>query len=117
MHAGYRVSFSHACKNAVKTDAPAGVLWDIIRCWVSDHHPLQCLSLRSLILICLFACSSGKVQPCKARKAVRDQPGPPYSLHRANVSIKFVTFIHLVSSLCRYAYNFTLFLLLRFILK
>lgn len=33
LHAGYRVSFSHACKNAVKTDAPAGVLWDIMRCW------------------------------------------------------------------------------------
>uniref|UniRef100_A0A671T552 tRNA (guanine(26)-N(2))-dimethyltransferase n=1 Tax=Sinocyclocheilus anshuiensis TaxID=1608454 RepID=A0A671T552_9TELE len=40
MHAGYRVSLSHACKNAVKTDAPAEVLWDIIRCWVSDHHTL-----------------------------------------------------------------------------
>lgn len=39
LHAGYRVSFSHACKNAVKTDAPAGVLWDIMRCWVSDHNP------------------------------------------------------------------------------
>ncbi|XP_059393630.1 tRNA (guanine(26)-N(2))-dimethyltransferase [Carassius carassius] len=33
LHAGYRVSLSHACKNAVKTDAPAEVLWDIIRCW------------------------------------------------------------------------------------
>ncbi len=40
LHAGYRVSLSHACKNAVKTDAPAEVLWDVIRCWVSDHHTL-----------------------------------------------------------------------------
>uniref|UniRef100_A0A8C1PAZ8 tRNA (guanine(26)-N(2))-dimethyltransferase n=1 Tax=Cyprinus carpio TaxID=7962 RepID=A0A8C1PAZ8_CYPCA len=40
LHAGYRVSLSHACKNAVKSDAPAEVLWDIIRCWVSDHHTL-----------------------------------------------------------------------------
>uniref|UniRef100_A0A673M0A6 tRNA (guanine(26)-N(2))-dimethyltransferase n=1 Tax=Sinocyclocheilus rhinocerous TaxID=307959 RepID=A0A673M0A6_9TELE len=40
LHAGYRVSLSHACKNAVKTDAPAEVLWDIIRGWVIDHHKL-----------------------------------------------------------------------------
>ncbi|XP_057218364.1 tRNA (guanine(26)-N(2))-dimethyltransferase isoform X2 [Triplophysa rosa] len=37
LHAGYRVSFSHACKNAVKTDAPAGVLWDTIRCWEKSN--------------------------------------------------------------------------------
>lgn len=34
LHAGFRVSLSHACKNAVKTDAPASALWDIMRCWV-----------------------------------------------------------------------------------
>ncbi|XP_060768058.1 tRNA (guanine(26)-N(2))-dimethyltransferase isoform X2 [Neoarius graeffei] len=33
LSAGYRVSLSHACKNAVKTDAPAAVVWDIMRCW------------------------------------------------------------------------------------
>ncbi|XP_040846706.1 tRNA (guanine(26)-N(2))-dimethyltransferase [Ochotona curzoniae] len=33
LHAGFRVSLSHACKNAVKTDAPATALWDIMRCW------------------------------------------------------------------------------------
>ncbi|KAK2819456.1 hypothetical protein Q7C36_021102 [Tachysurus vachellii] len=33
LNAGYRVSLSHACKNALKTDAPAAVLWDIMRCW------------------------------------------------------------------------------------
>ncbi|XP_075581316.1 LOW QUALITY PROTEIN: tRNA (guanine(26)-N(2))-dimethyltransferase [Pelecanus crispus] len=37
LHAGYRVSLSHACKNAVKTDAPPAVLWDIMRCWVKIH--------------------------------------------------------------------------------
>uniref|UniRef100_A0A4W4H2M3 tRNA (guanine(26)-N(2))-dimethyltransferase n=1 Tax=Electrophorus electricus TaxID=8005 RepID=A0A4W4H2M3_ELEEL len=37
LHAGYRVSLSHACKNAVKTDAPAGVLWDIMRCWEKNN--------------------------------------------------------------------------------
>ncbi|CAJ1052918.1 tRNA (guanine(26)-N(2))-dimethyltransferase [Xyrichtys novacula] len=33
LHAGHRVSLSHACKSAIKTDAPPAVLWDIMRCW------------------------------------------------------------------------------------
>lgn len=33
LHAGHRVSLSHACKNAIKTDAPPAVLWDVMRCW------------------------------------------------------------------------------------
>uniref|UniRef100_A0AAY4F0U7 tRNA (guanine(26)-N(2))-dimethyltransferase n=1 Tax=Denticeps clupeoides TaxID=299321 RepID=A0AAY4F0U7_9TELE len=33
LHAGHRVSLSHACKNAVKTDAPSRVMWDLVRCW------------------------------------------------------------------------------------
>ncbi|KAI3353482.1 hypothetical protein L3Q82_020007 [Scortum barcoo] len=33
LHAGHRVSLSHACKNAIKTDAPPATLWDIMRCW------------------------------------------------------------------------------------
>uniref|UniRef100_A0A7N8Y7L5 tRNA (guanine(26)-N(2))-dimethyltransferase n=1 Tax=Mastacembelus armatus TaxID=205130 RepID=A0A7N8Y7L5_9TELE len=33
LHAGYRVSLSHACKNAIKTDAPPAAIWDIMRCW------------------------------------------------------------------------------------
>uniref|UniRef100_A0A8C6UIT1 tRNA (guanine(26)-N(2))-dimethyltransferase n=1 Tax=Neogobius melanostomus TaxID=47308 RepID=A0A8C6UIT1_9GOBI len=33
LHAGHQVSLSHACKNAIKTDAPPKVLWDIMRCW------------------------------------------------------------------------------------
>ncbi|CAM4682160.1 tRNA (guanine(26)-N(2))-dimethyltransferase [Caretta caretta] len=37
LHAGYRVSLSHACKNAIKTDAPPSVLWDIMRCWERIH--------------------------------------------------------------------------------
>ena len=32
---GYRVSLSHANPNAIKTDAPQEVFWDIMRCWVS----------------------------------------------------------------------------------
>ncbi|XP_061209789.1 tRNA (guanine(26)-N(2))-dimethyltransferase isoform X2 [Neopsephotus bourkii] len=37
LHAGYRVSLSHACRTAVKTNAPPAVLWDILRCWVRLH--------------------------------------------------------------------------------
>ncbi|XP_068560471.1 tRNA (guanine(26)-N(2))-dimethyltransferase [Cebidichthys violaceus] len=33
LHAGHRVSLSHACKNGIKTDAPPAVIWDIMRCW------------------------------------------------------------------------------------
>ncbi|KAM4611712.1 tRNA (guanine(26)-N(2))-dimethyltransferase [Polymixia lowei] len=33
LHAGHRVSLSHACKNGIKTDAPPSVIWDIMRCW------------------------------------------------------------------------------------
>ncbi|XP_036278714.1 tRNA (guanine(26)-N(2))-dimethyltransferase isoform X2 [Pipistrellus kuhlii] len=36
LHAGFRVSLSHACKNAVKTDAPTSALWDIMRCWEKE---------------------------------------------------------------------------------
>lgn len=34
---GFRVSLSHACKNSLKTDAPIGVLWDILRGWAKTH--------------------------------------------------------------------------------
>ncbi len=37
VNAGYRVSGSHACPLAVKTDAPPHVVWDILRCWVKKN--------------------------------------------------------------------------------
>lgn len=39
LHAGYRVSLSHACKSSIKTDAPISVLWDILRCWAKVKPP------------------------------------------------------------------------------
>ncbi|XP_034739802.1 tRNA (guanine(26)-N(2))-dimethyltransferase [Etheostoma cragini] len=33
LHAGHRVSLSHASKNAIKTDAPPAAIWDVMRCW------------------------------------------------------------------------------------
>lgn len=38
LHAGHRVSLSHACKNAIKTDAPPATIWDVMRCWVNLKH-------------------------------------------------------------------------------
>lgn len=37
LFANHKVSFSHACKSSVKTDAPVSVLWDIMRCWAKIH--------------------------------------------------------------------------------
>jgi tRNA (guanine26-N2/guanine27-N2)-dimethyltransferase len=34
---GYRVSVSHTHANAIKTDAPHSVIWDIMRVWVRDN--------------------------------------------------------------------------------
>lgn len=33
LNAGYKVSYSHANKNSIKTDAPNSVIWDIVRAW------------------------------------------------------------------------------------
>ncbi|CAM9949953.1 unnamed protein product, partial [Laminaria digitata] len=37
VNAGYRVSQQHKEPQAVKTDAPDDVVWDIMRCWVKKH--------------------------------------------------------------------------------
>ena len=37
LNAGYRVSLSHACKNALKTDAPNQFVFDLIRAWERLH--------------------------------------------------------------------------------
>ncbi|OXU20229.1 hypothetical protein TSAR_006152 [Trichomalopsis sarcophagae] len=37
LNAGYKVSYSHANKTSVKTDAPNQVIWDIVRAWEKDN--------------------------------------------------------------------------------
>lgn len=37
LFAGYEVSYSHACKSSIKTNAPNRVIWDILRCWAKIH--------------------------------------------------------------------------------
>lgn len=40
IEAGYTASSSHACRTALKTDAPHNVVWDIMRCW-EKLHPVK----------------------------------------------------------------------------
>jgi tRNA (guanine26-N2/guanine27-N2)-dimethyltransferase len=40
LNAGYRVSFSHANKGSLKTDAPTTFVWDMFRKWV-EAHPIN----------------------------------------------------------------------------
>lgn len=40
IEAGYRASSSHACRTALKTNAPHNVVWDIMRCW-EKLHPVK----------------------------------------------------------------------------
>ena len=42
LNEGYRVSISHANANAIKTDAPHHVIWDIMRCWVNYKSCVSC---------------------------------------------------------------------------
>ncbi|KAG1459556.1 hypothetical protein G6F56_006138 [Rhizopus delemar] len=37
LNAGYQVSSSHCGRQTIKTDAPASVIWDIMRAWVKKH--------------------------------------------------------------------------------
>jgi len=38
-NAGYRVSIYHKEPDAIKTDAPNEVLWDVLRAWCKEHPP------------------------------------------------------------------------------
>lgn len=40
LNAGYNVSYSHACKTSIKTDAPNEVIWDIVRAW-EKNNPIK----------------------------------------------------------------------------
>lgn len=81
LHAGFRVSLSHACRNAVKTDAPLAVLWDIMRCWVRRGlgDPSPCLnppfppSFPTLFpLFPVF--SQAKLHPVKLERLLESSP-------------------------------------------
>ncbi|GJP46498.1 hypothetical protein CLOM_g5778 [Closterium sp. NIES-68] len=37
VNAGHRVSGAHSNPLGIKTDAPLGLIWDVMRCWIRDH--------------------------------------------------------------------------------
>ncbi|XP_020298682.1 probable tRNA (guanine(26)-N(2))-dimethyltransferase [Pseudomyrmex gracilis] len=37
LNAGYSVSYSHASRTSIKTNAPNDVIWDIVRAWEKEH--------------------------------------------------------------------------------
>ena len=41
MRQGYRVSRSHTDANAIKTNAPSGVVWDVMRSWAEQNPPTK----------------------------------------------------------------------------
>lgn len=49
MEQGYRVSISHTSANAIKTDAPNSVLWDIMRSWVKCD--VTCIYVNKHVLV------------------------------------------------------------------
>jgi len=50
-NAGYKVSSSHANAHAIKTNAPNGVIWDILRCFVRKH-PVSAKRLKGSTSAC-----------------------------------------------------------------
>ena len=41
VNAGYKASAYHKDPNAVKTDAPDRVVWDVVRAWCKEHPPAE----------------------------------------------------------------------------
>ncbi|XP_045450277.1 probable tRNA (guanine(26)-N(2))-dimethyltransferase [Melitaea cinxia] len=54
LHAGHRVSYSHACRLSLKTSAPARAVWDVVRAWHAARparpHKLQSDPVAAYIL-------------------------------------------------------------------
>lgn len=85
INAGYRVSQQHKEPQAVKTDAPDDVMWDVMRCWVKKHPvsdkrktstPGQAILTREPKLEADFTVPSGLWQK---KSATRYQQNPePY---------------------------------------
>ncbi len=85
VNAGFRVSQQHKEPQAVKTDAPDDVVWDIMRCWVKKHpvsdkrktsSPGQAILAREPSHTADFTVPSGLLQK---KSATRYQQNPePY---------------------------------------
>ncbi|XP_054635983.1 tRNA (guanine(26)-N(2))-dimethyltransferase [Dunckerocampus dactyliophorus] len=72
LHAGHRVSLSHACKNAIKTDAPPAIIWDIMRCW-EKTNPVKREKLSEMSPACKILSNQPSFEACFT---VRDDANP-----------------------------------------
>ncbi|KAJ3276776.1 tRNA methyltransferase 1 [Terramyces sp. JEL0728] len=82
---GYKVSQSHAMVQAIKTDAPAHVVWDVIRQWckenpqkgeMSDTSPAKIIMSKEITTKVSFATRMDAVAPSSKFNLVRFQENP-----------------------------------------
>ena len=64
LNAGYRVSVSHANQDAVKTNAPPSVVWDIMRSWVKKN-PVKVRRYPTIVVVVLLS-----REPCRGATAL-----------------------------------------------
>ncbi|EDO48806.1 predicted protein [Nematostella vectensis] len=81
---GYKVSGSHVCPTAVKTDAPNNVLWDVMRCWEKINpvkkrpkgSPASAILSKDPQIQASFEMYPGANPPSRQQKLLRFQENP-----------------------------------------
>lgn len=84
MEAGYRASSSHACRTALKTDAPHNVIWDIMRCWEKlnpvkrkkENSPGTAILSKEPVIQVSFDAKPGANPASRQNKLLRYQENP-----------------------------------------
>ncbi|XP_062106450.1 tRNA (guanine(26)-N(2))-dimethyltransferase 2-like [Humulus lupulus] len=84
INAGYRISGTHVNPLGLKSDAPMGVIWDIMRCWVKNHpvkaqppeQPGSVILSKEPVLQANFARAVASLSKAQAKKIARFLPNP-----------------------------------------
>lgn len=85
LNGGFRVSYSHANKNSLKTDAPNGFLWDILREWrkretckneLTEEKPGFAIINKETNRVVSFDIHEQAEPPSKERQLLRYQVNP-----------------------------------------
>ncbi|XP_022193109.2 probable tRNA (guanine(26)-N(2))-dimethyltransferase [Nilaparvata lugens] len=86
LNAGYDVTLSHCAPNSLKTNAPASVIWDILRCWVETHPVSKKRLVEGSVALALlqkkpslkadFTVNSKAISELKMNKVLRYQQNP-----------------------------------------
>lgn len=84
LEAGYQASSSHACKTALKTDAPHNVVWDIMRCWEKlnpvkrkkENSPGAAILSKEPVIQVSFEAKPGANPASRQKKLLRYQENP-----------------------------------------